>query len=128
MPRPAAPRYWALQPVLFPWDYRMRTALTDCYTLQVSGREGGRRHRATLYCLTLVGKLRPVWSRSFALDGDTSVDAAQAMALYLLRHMLRTDKAHLKKINAVSSVEADLERAVEIAVGGLPARREKERN
>lgn len=77
------PVYWAELPAMLPWRYRHRTALSQAFTLQVSGNISGTAQRVTLYRIRPEGGLRRVWSEKFEVRKGTAPQSARYKALKL---------------------------------------------
>ncbi len=85
------PVYWSDLPTLLPWKYKHRTALSQAFTLQVSGALDGARQKAILYRITPEGRLVRAWSQRFEVRKGTAPGSARYKALQLFLEAAEKD-------------------------------------
>ena len=100
------PVYWAEQNTFFSWNYKDRTALTKAFTLQVSGRLEGTRHRVTLYRITPEGLMIKTWSQRFRTGGPTSQDKLRMIACNYFIQAARGDPVLRNRLTIEEAIEA----------------------
>lgn len=99
------PVYWADLPTLLPWNYKHRTALSQAFTLQVSGRLDGPSHRAALYRITPEGRLVGVWHEKFEVRKGTAPRSARYKALKLFLEAAENDPKVARRVTIHDAVD-----------------------